>query len=128
MNWRGTSVADGTGWRGYHCVTQAGQAYANNDPVRYSDPSGHWFCEDVDADGNCKRWDGYDTHNLDTGKVTLSMIFEDAKETRIIGKLIPGIGVTVNYSEIFIILDNAKVPSPFYTPNIPEVKVFPVPW
>jgi hypothetical protein len=28
-------------------------AYANNDPVRYVDPSGHWFCEDVDAYGNC---------------------------------------------------------------------------
>jgi hypothetical protein len=67
-------------------------------------------------------------YNLETGKVTFSMILEVAKETRIIGKLIPSFGATVNYSEIFITLDNAKVTSPIYAPNIPELKVFPVPW
>jgi hypothetical protein len=38
-------------------------AYTLNNPLRYNDPSGHWFCEDVDADGNCIKYDDDDYIN-----------------------------------------------------------------
>ena len=31
-------------------------AYVNNNPVRYTDPSGHKACDDVDKKGNCVEW------------------------------------------------------------------------
>ena len=63
----------------------------------------------------------YSVSTMDAGNLTLDVLGKVAEDTRIVGKLFPFWGATVNYAEIYIEWKESESQRSVYAPNIPDI-------